>query len=240
MNRSAAAWLVLAAALAVPGFLFYRWWSHLDAESKKQLNMKVRKRLPADETLFKGAPDDARLTNPMAQDAAVSTAPAALSAGATEAALAAAQVPLSPQDALILQAQGLGAAPAAADPAASTEAVHVEPVLEPLAAITRDPTLSPYDVTRLEQLALEKAIREQELRDELSIRTRPKVRYEPDPRTKVELQGIVSTEEGEKAIVNGEVVGAGDLISGIKVLQITPRGVVFIYKGKRFTKTISK
>lgn len=237
MNRGAAAWLVLAAALAVPGFLFYRWWSHLDTESKKQLNMKVRKRLPADEALFRGAPQADRLTNPMAQQTAVSTA--TLAAATTET-LSAAMDPVTGY----VAAPGDAAAPglSSVEAAASTGVFTATPeqALVPLAVITRDPTLSPYDVARLEQMAQEKALREQELRDELARSKAPKVRYEPDPRTKVDLQGIVSTDEGEKAIVNGEVVAAGDVVSGVKVVQITPKAVVFSYKGKRFSKMISK
>ena len=41
-TKSSVGWLILAFALAVPGVLFYQWYTHLDLEKQKALSMKMR------------------------------------------------------------------------------------------------------------------------------------------------------------------------------------------------------
>ena len=59
----------------------------------------------------------------------------------------------------------------------------------------------------------------------------------------MELQGIISNPEtGFKAIVSGEVVGAGEYVGNtkIRVVKITDLGVTFEYQGKKFSKGVSR
>ncbi|MCR4295257.1 MAG: hypothetical protein NUW21_06960, partial [Elusimicrobia bacterium] len=71
--RGGLGWVILVIALAVPGVLFYNWWSGLKAEREKAVAAKARGRVP-EGGVFQSSPN-AKLVNPMAP--AVSTAPAA-------------------------------------------------------------------------------------------------------------------------------------------------------------------
>ncbi len=69
-------WAILVATLAVPGFLFYNWWSHLKAERDHAISTKAGKR--ADGGVFQAPPSRAgRLINPMASAAVAPAAQAA-------------------------------------------------------------------------------------------------------------------------------------------------------------------
>ena len=71
--RGGLGWVILVVALAVPGVLFYNWWSHLKADREKTVAAKARGRVP-DGGVFLSSPNN-KLVNPMAP--AVSTAAAA-------------------------------------------------------------------------------------------------------------------------------------------------------------------
>ncbi|MDD5656532.1 MAG: general secretion pathway protein GspB, partial [Elusimicrobia bacterium] len=137
------------------------------------------------------------------------------------------------------------AAPAAASPPAPAEpaaGIDAAPPASPQALAFqswRDPTLSPYDVLRIKQNEIEREAKRQELRKAGERRGRANPAFNPE--RIVELQGIVSASDGSnRAIVNGEVVSEGDAISGVRVLRITTRGVVFGYKNKRFMKAVNR
>ena len=119
--------------------------------------------------------------------------------------------------------------------------------------LARDPMLSPYDLVRIAEEEERKRQIAEQLKREAWLRAHPPkrqrvVRREPDPSTSVELQGIVSTDQGDKAIVNGEMVQEGDLVvvdvdgenARVKVVKISPTAVLFQYRKKRFMKGISK
>lgn len=217
-NRSAA-WIFPVVILAVPGVMFYGWWSHLNSEQRRQMTMKIRRRTPE---VFTQAPDaNNRLTNPIAAAASTNAVPLPVPIAPPAPALAAAAPAPVPAPALTQAPPPLPPAPG-----------------EPAVMFTRDPTLSPYDLARIEQKRLETELREAEIRDRAkNMRVKRSVSIE----SSIELQGIVSTADaGNKAIVNGDMVGEGEFIGQAKVVRITSQGVVFLHKGRKFTKTISK
>ena len=229
-NRSSLSWLILVLALLIPGFLFYNWWSRMDRARKHDLNVKVRTRL-GDTPFAGGGAPKTKLTNPMAaaDPAAVAPLPGAAAPSAPAQAAAQAGEPQQPS-----------AVPAPEQPPAAP----VEPPQDAAPAVVvpqRDPTLSPYDVVRIERKLLEEQIRLREIDEAANKKVRKKLPpKDPDPRTLVDLQGIVETMDGNKAIVNGEMVTEGDLIGKVKVLKITSQGVVFGFKNQRFTKSVNK
>ncbi len=228
-------WVILSAALAVPGFLFYRWWSQVKVSNNQQLSQRVRKRLPPG-GLFAGVPAGGRLVNPISTESA--PALTGVSSQAPQAAPQAAAA--APADPLPRESpQGPGEAPAALQAPPETSPVPGEkpPPASPVLESLRDPMLSPYDRLRLEQMSLEESLARQQVREE----RRAPARREPPPiESRIELQGIISTEAGVKAIVNGEIVAEGDRVGAVRVVRITPQSVVFAHKKRRFTKTITK
>ncbi|MBI4060087.1 MAG: hypothetical protein HY403_01520 [Elusimicrobia bacterium] len=127
-GRGGLGWAILAVSLAVPGVLFYNWWSHLKAEREKTVAAKARGRVP-DGGVFESSPN-AKLVNPMAP--IVSTASAA-----------------APTPTPALEA----AAPAAAAAAPGAPGPTFASSMTAEATLKRDPTLSPYDRMRLEEAA---------------------------------------------------------------------------------------
>ncbi|MDX6768469.1 MAG: hypothetical protein SF051_02985, partial [Elusimicrobiota bacterium] len=102
-------WAILAVALAIPGFLFYNWWTHLKAERQKAISQKARGRVPEGGVFSTPAPGAEKLVNPIAASTAaalaVSSGTAAPAAGAPEAGLvgdasAAPAAPAAASDAL--------------------------------------------------------------------------------------------------------------------------------------------
>lgn len=249
-TRSSAGWLILLAALAVPGFLFYNWWSRLNAESRRQMTQKVRKRLPDGGVLFSGSPAPNKLTNPIASQggAGVSSAPPA-SPSTAAAAADGVNAALASGETAAAGVSALQAAPGASGPPLAAPSAPGEPQPPGSASgglpsglvLSRDPTLSPYDIVRIEQIVLEKMIKQQEVKEAVKGQRVKPVKREPPVETTIDLQGIISTsDQGQRAIVNGEMIGEGEFVGQVKVLRITTQGVVFLYKGRRFTKTISK
>ena len=230
-TKSSVGWLILAFALAVPGVLFYQWYTHLDLEKKKALGIKVRLQ---DTGLFQSSPKKDKLVNPIAPVAvpvAVSSTPAAVPGnGQVAAAPPANPVPDSPSPP---PADELAAPGSSSGPAANSFLAW------------RDPTLSPHDQVRIEQLELEKQLRIDELKAAAEHKARPARKAQVQIEKLVDLQGIVSTpESGNRAIVNGEVVSEGDLVKTsagpVKVLRITTQVVGFGYKDRRFNKTVNR
>ncbi len=107
--------------------------------------------------------------------------------------------------------------------------------------LSRDPTLSPYDIFRQEQLELEKLVKRREV-DAAAEKSAPVKKRERRIDEGISLQGIITDADGNtKAIINGEVVGAGDTVAeDAKVLRISPQEVQFQRNNKKFRKRISK
>ena len=220
-GRGGLGWAILVFALAVPGVMFFNWWSHLKADREKAVAAKARGRVP-DGGVFQSSPNS-KLVNPMTP--AVSTAaPAAVT-----------QAP-APAETVSVSSPAVGAA--AAPPAASTLAVSSTAVTG--LPLKRDPTLSPFDQVRiLEEEEIKRAAAE--ALANLKKPRGPKAIKTVDPKTLVDLQGIISNpESGFKAIVNNEVVSVGETVGKVRIVRITDGGVVFEYKGKRFSKSVSR
>jgi hypothetical protein len=290
-TKSSAGWVILAAALAVPGFMFYQWYAHLNTQSKKDLETSVRRHMPAGAPIFGTAPASDKMTNPMAQPgqaAPASSAPGSAPVGAASASAAAAAAaqtaaaqpnapsvaaaPASPPAAVgatvaaatvpvvaaaapqsqapapsvasstgaLMASAGAPGAPEASGAASPYSGVLQMGTIAPI-VLARDPMLSPYDMVRIAEDELKKRRAAEEV-EGAATKTQHKKRVveERPAESLVDLQGIVSTGDGDKAIVNGEVVGEGDLIGQVKVVKITPTAVVFLYHKKRFIKGISK
>ncbi|MBI5240843.1 MAG: hypothetical protein HY926_10255 [Elusimicrobia bacterium] len=242
-TKSSVGWLILAFALAVPGVLFYQWYTHLDLEKKKALSMKVRL---SETGLFQNSPKKDKLVNPIAQAAPPATAQPASSSSAPAAGLPAAAVPpgeAPPPDAAPAEASVPPGLPDQAADADAAVAGSTGSLINTFLA-WRDPTLSPYDQVRMEQMELEKQIRLQELQEAAEQRAKPAHKPQVQIEKLIDLQGIVSAGGTNKAIVNNEVVGEGDLVKTsagtVKIMRITTQGVAFAFKDKRFNKSVSR
>lgn len=231
--RGGLGWVILVIALAVPGVLFYNWWSHLKADREKAVAAKARGRVP-EGGVFQSSPN-AKLVNPMAPTVSTTVAavPVAVPANAAAPAPAAAQAATIPAPGATALAPGEG------------QTSMFSSMTATALPLKRDPTLSPFDQVRLleEEEARRKAA--QDLIDAAKPKARGGSRAKPkaNPATMVNLQGIVSNpESGFKAIVNDEVLGAGEFIGStkIKIVKITDLGVTFDYMGKRFTKGVNR
>ncbi len=256
-TKSSVGWLILAFALAVPGVLFYQWYTHLDLEKKRALTTKVRLK---DTDLFRNSPKQDKLINPIAPAVAPVAAlqtPSGigLALGAPPVALSGGGERLPSKDGGPLPADAI---PASASPTpvvpsapATTEAAtpevpqaHSTPAVNPFQA-WRDPTLSPHDLVEIERLGLEKQLALAELKDRAL--NRPKAPHKPPSvhmEKLIDLQGIVSIEGRNKAIVNNDMVAEGDIVKTkagpVKVMRITIQKVIFGYKQKTFSKAVNR
>lgn len=119
------------------------------------------------------------------------------------------------------------------------------PVALASSAPPRDPTLSPYDTYLLEQIEFNKKFRQSEVqeaaefKEENRAEQRP-VKKEPPIENSIKLQGIITNAQGNRAIIDGEMVSAGDFIGKVKILRITSQEVTFQHKTRKFTKSVSK
>lgn len=241
------AWALLGVALLVPCFLFYQWWARMDKAKKESLNQKIRSR---GINAFDGAgKNKERLNNPITQQGDQAATPVAPVPGGQAAPLAAAPAvpPAQPEP-----QQAAAPAPTAEEPAPPpADAQAAQPpagstavpgyYLVAAGLPDRDPTLSPYDFLRLRRIEEEKLARLLELQQRNQPKPVRRVVEPPIERT-IDLQGIVSNAEGEnKAIINGEIFGEGELINNkVKILRIGTQSVVFAYKAKRFTMSVNQ
>ena len=254
-------WVFLAVALAVPGFIFYTWWNH---QKNAEIGVKIRNRLP-DGKFFSDGASGAKLSNPiLSQNAAApastmtasvaqvpaktlpmapavpvssmqpSSAPfqpppnavAQIPVKPSPATPPTSKIPIAPTQAAILSSSG--------PEVSSVGAASTDTVLS-----LRDPTLSPYDIFKLQQAELEKNMKQEEVHEAAAPARR--VRREPPIENSISLQGIIATpDEGNKAIINGEMVSQGDMVGPVKILKITSQAVYFQYKKKKFVKTVSR
>ncbi|MFA6004136.1 MAG: general secretion pathway protein GspB [Elusimicrobiota bacterium] len=237
MNKSSVGWVLLVVALAVPGLLFYRWYAHQDRAQKKELNVKVRSRIPEGGPFATPPSNSNKLVNPMSVAAQPKSAPAAPAAPAPKTAAAPAlPKPMMPVPAMPKPAAPAPALPAPAMPAPALPA-PAEPPPDAKAYLSwRDPTLSPYDQVQLDREEAERQMRLQDFQNQPAM---PRARRRR-PSTAINLQGIVSSEGTNRAIINGEIVRQGQTINGVKIIRITPQSVIFMQNNKRFTKTISR
>ena len=113
----------------------------------------------------------------------------------------------------------------------------------------RDPTLSPDDALllkgRLEQRRREKEAEQRRKAEaerrriaELERQRQLELDRLRDPsreiRGKIKISGIV----GKEVFIGSKVYTVGQSVLGAKIIAIQPDGVVFMYKGQRFTKKV--
>lgn len=238
--RGGLGWVILVIALAVPGVLFYNWWSHLKADREKAVAAKARGRVP-EGGVFQSSPN-AKLVNPMAPAASTAAVPAPAAAPANAAPAAApVAVPSAPA---VASAATIDAPAASSAPAEGGQTAAFAASTTTFVPLKRDPTLSPFDLVRIleEEEARRKAAEDLENAKRVRVRG-PKKQRAVDPTTQINLQGIVSNpDSGFKAIVNDEVLGVGEFVgkTGIKIVKITDLGVTFVHQGKRFSKGVSR
>jgi len=245
-------WLLLAAILIVPSFLFYNWWS---ANKKNEAAVQVPVQSVSTATIFAGAQDAPSALPPRTVQAAIpqaastsalpvkdpskpNTTPAAASPAAPGAA-SSAQVrqdgPIIPQaTAAAVKSQSVpqstapvqgGAAPAV-QAAVSTQNVsgsYFAPKSD------RDPIMSPSEYRKIKEE--ENLRREAERQRELALNRQIK---EAGGENRIQLQGIV----GNSVIISGEIYTVGNVVHGVKILKIGANYVIGEYKGKRFRKVL--
>ena len=247
-GRGGLGWAILIAALAVPGFLFYNWWSHLKAEHDHSISAKASKR--ADGGMFQTPPPStARLINPMASSTNV---PAGYPPAASAARLPFAPPVTMPARTTPAAKMPVATTPAAtipaATPPASSSATIAGRTPPPAASagpvsstatfvLSRDPMMSPLDAVRLQEAALA----EEERLRELNHHARPAKKAAQRPiESRIELQGIVGQDGNNMAMINGLTVSAGESLAvagypgKVKIVKITASAVTLDYKGRKF------
>ncbi len=251
-------WLLLAAVLAVPSFLFYNWWS----KSRQQASTEITRgpvttdvfpaSAPAAAAPPSAAPQPAGNVPAAAaavssQTAAAPAEPAFKAAPASQAPSPAVQPSPGPAAAVPPAAKAVpDARPAASPGPASRPApapapqgsgadslpVRISTAPQPVSYYdpksTRDPTLTPDDYRKIREQEYQRLQEERQQRL-AEIRRRP-----PGPETLISLQGIVGT----AAIINGDMYRAGQTVRGIKILKVGPDYVLCEYRGKRFRKVM--
>ncbi len=239
MRQSFWGWALLAAALAVPAFLFYRWREGMQGGQAAAISVIARSRMPA-EGLFGRSPQQAKFQNPLDPSLAREQASPAQAGGAgipmspptPRSAAEAKAVPRSPADAQPLapaqKAPVSLAVSRSTDSAPASYAIHV----------ARDPMLSPADFEKLRKMELEHE-REEWLRLHPPKKIKRKI-YRPPIESMVHLMGIIVVQGNAQAIVNGNPVGVGGRIGKIRILRITKDSVVFGYGNKTFVKSMGK
>ena len=274
-GKGSLGWLILAVALAVPAFMFWNWWKLLN-NRPADVGRKA-----ASGQVFPGmknplAPSTATATSapaapagvasstasaaPNPQTAVPAPAPAAVPAtpGSAFAATPAPQVPKAPESPAQAGPPGgeqKQAAPSAAAPApqapGSKPAGEEEPTLRFTPKLDRDPTLSPMDIKKLAQIALEQEWEKERLRKEAEEAERRKHYKPPPPKpiditTTIRLMGITAVPGSVTAIVavgndDGEIVRIGDrLRNGVQVIKMNPTAVWFKYKNKIWQRSVNK
>lgn len=208
-------WLLLVAVLAVPSFLFYSW----RARSKQQAAAEIVQE-PAPSNIFtQHEKDQSARRQP--------------DVTARQGAPAAAQPePRPPAAGPVVLLATAAVQPVQADTGAA-QAVSVPAQLKPVSYYTpkgdRDPTLSPADYSRMQELELQRL--ETERLQRLAERRKPKT---PQFESRLRLQGIV----GNAAIINGEMYSVGQTIYGARIIKIGANYVIGEYKGRKFRKVL--
>ncbi len=247
------AWLLMAAVLAVPSFLFYNWWS----KSKMQASAEVApesvvvnvfpQEKSAQSELIPPPSEGQSRPQPSPAPAEAQPAPSArppAAVPAESAPSASAQAPeAGPIEQPAAQRPAAAEQPAAAErPAAVKEPPAGEAPAEAVAVSTgpkpvsyfepkgdRDPVLSTMDYR---QMKAERMARDEQLKARrMAQLSKAK---EAGPETRISLQGIV----GSAAIINDNMVSVGQTVRGIKIVKIGADYIIGEYKGKRFRKAL--
>lgn len=232
-------WILLAAVLAVPSFLFYNWWS---ANKAKEAQLAASQQgVPRDFFPVQEGAEPRRADPAPSASAEVPAAPAEAEAPVTrEPATAAAEKmpdpPVRPepqpeqpaaeaaseeQPAVASGQQAPAAAPESEGQAAEAPVSYFKPVTD------RNPFFTPDDYARLRA---DEYRRKQEARDRArAARQTPR---EVQVESRMNIQGIVGT----AVIINGEMYSRGDTVMGAKIISIGSNYIIGEHKGRRFRK----
>lgn len=245
---SVVGWLLLAAVLAVPSFLFYNWLSKSKLQNQAELaNEPVAGSVFPSERKGVQAPAAGQPSTAPARQAMKADEPKAAPQASGQAGQPGApsaetrpQAGQPAEPAPSASANPPAAAPRPAqEPGLSTAAqqgagqVAVSTGPKPVSYFdpkgTRDPTYSPDDYRRIKEERLQRE--EAERQRLLAEKNRPR---EPGPESRISLQGIV----GSAAIINGDMYSAGQTVRGVKILKIGADYIIAEYKGKKFKKVL--
>lgn len=241
-------WLLLAAILAVPSFLFYNWWA---TARKSEAAVQAPVQRVSTAVIFAGAQEPAAPFSqqqrtppaeirPVRQSSEAVTAADRAAAAAGDAGRGAARAAQpDPPAADTLPAgekarTGATAAPAAEADRNKTPSAGTAVSTQTSASYfnpksSRDPTISPAEYRKIK--ADEEERREAERQRTQAIRRR---QSESGGESRIKLQGIM----GSAAIINGEKYSAGNIIQGVKLIKVGDDYVICEYKGKRFKKVL--
>jgi hypothetical protein len=219
-NKSYVGWLIPAAILTLPGFMFYFWWSHVGGGARKAASIG-KLRGASVQGVFNAAPPDAMLSNPIsALGQQVPPTPGKQKSLTPHSNLP--QGEKGPRQAL--------AASLAALSAIKKSTVAVSEIPSP-PEIKRDPTLSPEDRREIQDRLAPKFLQ----RKNASHKKKG-----PPIETLIDLEGIVFVSPTNvKAIINGNILRVGQLVNGAKIVNISQNKVIFSYKGRQFVKVIN-
>ncbi|MEK7382946.1 MAG: hypothetical protein AAB262_06635 [Elusimicrobiota bacterium] len=206
-------WLVLAAALAVPGFLFYNWWSHMKADRDRSVATKARGRLP-DGAVFQVSPPAAKLAVPIAQPTPAAT-----------------PVPVASR------------VPAVAAATTSVTAVvgivfPRDPMLSPMDMVRIQEAEMAKQRARLE---LEEANRRRQIKHNPRKRVESPVENHIALQGTVATPGGASRAIVNNATMSlGDRFSVEGYAEKVRIVKISAAGVTFEYKKRRFRKSVSQ
>ena len=220
--------LLLVLVLPVGGFFYWQ----KQQQSKRRAAMKAAAAAASSAGMFQGAPPAATAAAPAAAPgAAPAAAPAQMAnAAAPTAAPAASPAGKPTQDAPASAAPAVAAADAPVSTGAVASLFAPKSQRDPMQSVAERQTL---EVLRTrETLGKELAARAAREAQSLNRKKRPAVE------STVVLQGIMEIQGRLTALVNGEMVSKGQVIRGVKIVNISLTSVTFESKGKRFTKSV--
>ncbi len=214
-HRGAFGWLFFFTVIAVPGLLFYYWWSGFPGRGGSGSSAPIRPQLRPEILFSPSENPEGKLENFLASEESKPPAAAPTEPIAEPAAKEPVEEP---------------------SPETPASAAKEDPKPEELGsglllADLRDPTKSPYDHFLIEQRKLEAIIRK--------IESEPKPVVEQPIDRLIHLQGIISINGKNKAIINDHDAGVGDLVGTrtrkARVILIRSNSVLLEYKGRRFS-----
>jgi len=210
-------WLLLAAILAVPAFLFYNWWSN----NKKNEARLVSVQSVSTAAIFSNTPAD--------QEDQVYAAepPVRKAVPHNDTPVSAAQVSPAAKAGVARSTAAVPAGTATAAQASVSTRTVLTSYYDPKSG--RDPTITPAEYRRMKQ---DEALRREEERQrQLLLRRQQR---ESGCESRIALQGIV----GDSVIINGDVYTVGSTVQGAKLLKIGSNYVIGECKGQRFRKVL--
>jgi len=241
-------WAGIAAALAIPAFIFYGWWTKTSAAktdisapiTRAESRMLFKSRndgfhsstqtvpAPASQVFATLAHDPAPAAEPVRIPGPVTVSPAP--AVPAKDASVPKEVVISSVSAVPVSSSASGARNYA-DAGRTLARVSFGPLR------TRDPFMSSDDMLALQREKEAEKARERALLERKHVKQVK--RPEKNPCDFLQLQGIIeSATKKNVAIINGEIVSAGASIHGAKINKVSTDFIICEYRGKKVTKKL--